>query len=116
MFVTVCVHTYVGCCVCVLCHVVEPDILYVCMYVCVAGAVALTLEQAEHEEREKDLKTDKRSLKTELREVELAHEAAIKKLKLVSIFVCTSYVCTQVELIMVHSVLCIYVCTCTYVP
>ena len=45
--------------------------------------MALTLEQNEHEDREKDLKSDKRSLKTELREMELAHEAAIKKLKLV---------------------------------
>ena len=70
-----------------------------------AGAVALTLEQAEHEEREKDLKTDKRGLKTELREMELAHEAAVKKLKLVCTYVCT---CVQVKLIMVHSVLCIY--------
>ena len=52
-----------------------------------AGAVALTLELAEHEEREKDLKTDKRGLKTELREMELAHEAAVKKLKLVRTYV-----------------------------
>jgi len=71
---------------------------YVCMYVCncectyiyVAGAVALTLEQAEQEEREKDLKSDKRGLKTELREMELAHEAAVKKLKLVCMYICTS--------------------------
>ena len=47
------------------------------------GAVALTLEQNEHQEREGELKDDKRSLKTELREMELANEAAVKKLKLV---------------------------------
>ena len=66
----------------------------VCMYVYVAGAVALTLEQAEQEEREKDLKSDKRALKTELREMELAHEAAVKKLKLV---------CTSVRMYAHHS-------------
>ena len=67
-------------------YVILPLYLYVfvlSMYVCNTGAVALTLEQNEHEDREKDLKLDKRSLKTELREMELAHEAAIKKLKLV---------------------------------
>ena len=45
--------------------------------------MALTLEQNEHLEREGELREDKRSLKTELREMELANEAAIKKLKVV---------------------------------
>ena len=53
------------------------------VFVVHSGAVALTLEQNEHLEREGELREDKRSLKTELREMELANEAAIKKLKVV---------------------------------
>ena len=49
----------------------------------IVGAVAITLEQNEHQEREKELKDVKRTLKAEMKEIELAHEAAIKKLKLV---------------------------------
>ena len=77
-------------CVCICTYIRMYVCNCECTYIYVAGAVALTLEQAEQEEREKDLKSDKRGLKTELREMELAHEAAVKKLKLVCMYICTS--------------------------
>ena len=48
------------------------------------GTVALKLAQDEHRGNELDLRKDKRSLKVELKEQELAHEDVIKNLKKVS--------------------------------
>ena len=45
------------------------------------GAVAITLEQNEHQERESNMKSDKRALKIEIKEMELAHEEMVKNLK-----------------------------------
>merc|ERR1711865_901503 len=46
-----------------------------------AGEMALKLQQEEHRTRESESKKDKRSLKLELKELELAHEDAIRDLK-----------------------------------
>ena len=46
-----------------------------------AGEMALKLQQEEHRTREAESKKDKRSLKLELKELELAHEDAIRELK-----------------------------------
>jgi len=46
-----------------------------------AGEMALKLQQEEHRTREAESKKDKRSLKLELKELELAHEDAIRDLK-----------------------------------
>jgi hypothetical protein len=46
-----------------------------------AGEMALKLQQEEHRAREAESKKDKRSLKLELKELELAHEDAIRDLK-----------------------------------
>ena len=48
------------------------------------STVALKLAQDENRGNELDLRKDKRSLKVELKEQELAHEDVIKNLKLVS--------------------------------
>ena len=45
------------------------------------GAVAITLEQNQHKERESEMKSDKRALKIEIKEMELAHEEMVKNLK-----------------------------------
>jgi chromosome segregation ATPase len=45
------------------------------------GERALKIQQEEHRQREADSKRDKRSLKLELKELELAHEDAIRELK-----------------------------------
>merc|ERR1711871_1834698 len=45
------------------------------------GEAALKLQQDEHRQREAELKKDKRSLKLELKELELAHEDVIRELK-----------------------------------
>ena len=45
------------------------------------GSVAITLEQSSHHEKESDLISEKRSLKVELKELELAHQETIKALK-----------------------------------
>ena len=54
--------------------------------------MSLKLAQDDHRENELDLRKDKRSLKVELKEQELAHEDIIKNLKKVS--VCVAYHCT----------------------
>jgi len=46
-----------------------------------ASEMALKLQQEEHRTRESESKKDKRSLKLELKELELAHEDAIRDLK-----------------------------------
>lgn len=46
------------------------------------GAVAVTLEQSQHHEREQDLNLEKRSLKVDIKESELAHQEAMKNLKM----------------------------------
>jgi len=46
-----------------------------------AGEMALKLQQEEHRQHEAESKRDKRSLKLELKELELAHEDAIRELK-----------------------------------
>ena len=48
------------------------------------STVALKLAQDDNMNQEKDLRKDKRSLKVELKEQELAHEDVIKNLKKVS--------------------------------
>ena len=48
------------------------------------GTVAVTLEQSQHQEKEDGLRKEKRSLKVELKEMELAHQEAVKTLKMVS--------------------------------
>ncbi|KAL3918830.1 MAG: hypothetical protein SGPRY_005862, partial [Prymnesium sp.] len=45
------------------------------------GEMALKLQQEEHRQHEAESKRDKRSLKLELKELELAHEDAIRELK-----------------------------------
>jgi len=50
-------------------------------YTLLAGAVAITLEQKQHKERESEMKGDKRTLKIEIKEMELAHEEMVKNLK-----------------------------------
>ena len=51
------------------------------VYVTLIGAVAITLEQKQHKERESEMKGDKRTLKIEIKEMELAHEEMVKNLK-----------------------------------
>ena len=50
------------------------------------STVALKLSQDDHRGEEKDLRKDRRSLKVELKEQELAHEDVIKNLKKVWVF------------------------------
>lgn len=45
------------------------------------GSVAITLEQGQHKERESGLGQEKRVLKVEIKEIELAHQETIKTLK-----------------------------------
>eukprot|EP00966_Prymnesium_polylepis_P029243 679042-Prymnesium_polylepis.1 len=56
-----------------------------------AGEMALKLQQEEHRQHEAESKRDKRSLKLELKELELAHEDAIRELKQVPTLVAVSY-------------------------
>lgn len=49
------------------------------------GSVAVTLEQTKHKEKESDLNSEKRSLKVEIKELELAHQETVKALKKVNI-------------------------------
>ena len=46
--------------------------------------MSLKIQQDDHREREAAAKKDKRSLKLELKELELAHEDAIRELKQVA--------------------------------
>ena len=48
------------------------------------GSVAITLEQNQHKEKEVGLHQEKRVLKVEIKEMELAHQEMIKALKKVS--------------------------------
>lgn len=56
-----------------------------------AGAVAITLEQKQHKERESEMKGDKRTLKIEIKEMELAHEEMVKNLKKVKYYMSPFY-------------------------
>ena len=49
-----------------------------------AGTVAMALEEERHREHEGGVRHEKRSLKVELKEMELAHQDAMKALKMVS--------------------------------
>ena len=53
-----------------------------CVYI---GAVAITLKEEQHIKHEGDIQQEKRSLKVELKEMELAHQDATKGLKMVCI-------------------------------
>ena len=53
--------------------------------------MAVTLEQSKHREQETELQTEKRSLKVELKELELAHQETVKALKKVSSYLL--YIC-----------------------
>ncbi|CAI7993563.1 Dynein regulatory complex subunit 4 [Geodia barretti] len=46
------------------------------------GAVAMTLEEEQHRQHEGDVRQEKRTLKVELKEMELAHQDATKALKM----------------------------------
>ena len=48
-----------------------------------SGSVAVTLEQSKHQEAERELIGEKRGLKVELKEMELAHQETVKTLKMV---------------------------------
>ena len=50
----------------------------------IIGSVVLTLEQSQHSERESGLGQEKRVLKVEIKEMELAHQETVKALKKVS--------------------------------
>ena len=67
----------------------EVYALLECLVVNVVGAVAITLEQNQHKERETEMKGDKRALKIEIKEMELAHEEMVKNLKKVNIITCS---------------------------
>ena len=56
-----------------------------CIYVWygIVGAVAMTLEEEQHRQHEGDVRQEKRTLKVELKEMELAHQDATKALKMV---------------------------------
>ena len=43
----------------------------------------MTLEEEQHRERETEIREEKRALKVELKEMELAHQDATKALKMV---------------------------------
>ena len=58
----------------------------VCVCVCV-GVVAMALEEEQHRQHEGEIRDEKRSLKVELKEMELAHQDATKTLKMVSIYI-----------------------------
>ena len=59
--------------------------MFECLYY--LGAVAITLEQNQHKEREAEMKSDKRALKIEIKEMELAHEEMVKNLQKVNIII-----------------------------
>jgi hypothetical protein len=46
------------------------------------GTVAMTLEEEQHRQHDADIRQEKRSLKVELKEMELAHQDATKALKM----------------------------------
>ena len=48
-----------------------------------AGAVAMALEEEQHREHEGEIRQEKRALKVELKEMELAHQDTVKTLKMV---------------------------------
>ena len=52
-----------------------------------SGSVAITLEQNQHKEKEEELGHEKRALKVEIKELELAHQETVKSLKKVSIII-----------------------------
>ena len=54
------------------------------IHLSISGSVAVTLEQSKHKEQESELHSEKRSLKVELKELELAHQETVKALKKVS--------------------------------
>jgi len=43
----------------------------------------VTLEQSQHGEKEAEMRQEKRALKVDLKEMELAHQEAVKTLKMV---------------------------------
>ena len=49
------------------------------------GSVAITIEQGQHKEKESGLGQEKRVLKVEIKEMELAHQETVKTLKKVSV-------------------------------
>ena len=55
------------------------------------GSVAITLEQNQHKEKEEELGHEKRALKVEIKELELAHQETVKSLKKVSIMINNYY-------------------------
>ena len=57
------------------------------------GTVALKLAQDENRGSELELRKDKRSLKVELKEQQLAHEDIIKNMKKVCLVVCADSSC-----------------------
>ena len=66
--------------------------VYVCVCVCVCvGVVAMALEEEQHRQHEGEIRDGKRSLKVELKEMELAHQDATKTLKMVS----SRYTCSE---------------------
>ena len=74
----------------------ERERVCVCVCVCVcAGAVAMTLEEEQHRQQEAEVQQEKRSLKVELKEMELAHQDAVKALKMVSYSRCSRGYCCQ---------------------
>jgi len=46
------------------------------------ASVAVTLEQSQHGEKEVEMRQEKRALKVDLKEMELAHQEAVKTLKM----------------------------------
>ena len=53
------------------------------------GSVAITLEQGQHKEKESGLQQEKRVLKVEIKEMELAHQETVKTLKKVCLTYCS---------------------------
>lgn len=50
-------------------------------YCLLPGSVAITLEQNQHKGKEEDSGHEKRALKVEIKELELAHQETVKSLK-----------------------------------
>lgn len=53
-----------------------------------AGQVSLKMAQGEHTASESQLKADKRGLKVELKEMQIAHDDHIRGLKMVRVSMC----------------------------
>ena len=71
--------------------------LCMCVYVWygVVGTVAMTLEEEQHRQHDADIRQEKRSLKVELKEMELAHQDATKALKMVCNYCSVESVLTE---------------------